>query len=155
MFKQLLGFLFLGMLSISCTEIETEINKQIEMTVSAVAPQLILKEVNHIFIIPIRGCSGCVEKVINFMKENLDHANTLYIIVAKNKSEYASYFDDGIFKSDHIIFDSKLISISNKLANNYPVYYGKSDHYFNQSVAINASNIEEELSIISRTINSE
>lgn len=148
MMKRLVLVTFFTVLFLSCSEKEPDLHRNIVETVSVIVPQLQIDQIDDIIIIPIRGCSGCVEKTIAFMRENVADNNTLYVVTAKNRTEYISYIDEDIFRHSNVVFDSNLIFQTNDLVNNYPMYYSKTGNYFDNKVELTGSNVDKELTII-------
>jgi len=106
-----------------------------------------------VLIVPLDGCSGCVKKSLEFIKENQEKPFVQFILSASNRKDIAIHLkSSSIVSTSGIVKDPTNKATSVGLTKGYPTicYLNSNPIVIKQ---LSASNLLDELIILSSNIN--
>ncbi|GAA5039132.1 hypothetical protein GCM10011506_37930 [Marivirga lumbricoides] len=143
MFKFYNSYIILILLGVSCTSRLPETHEKLVEVIGKLNDDLSLNNFSTIVVLPVQGCSPCIERTINFIENNKMNTEVLFIVVAKNKREWGHLFSSELFKNSNFLIDDQLLFMDYDFVQLFPVYFSKKNGYFSEKVEINGSNVQD------------
>lgn len=88
-----------------------------------------------ILIIPLDGCSDCVQKPLNFVKENIHNKKFIYVLSCINKKEILFNLNTDTIP-ENVILDIKQNATTQKLVGRSPKVYIFGENYLKHVIDI-------------------
>jgi len=113
---------------------ETQVIEKILETIS------LPKSVKKIFIIPVDGCSGCVQKMKLSIIKKQQSTNEIFILTSPSKKSMKIYSAN--IPKKNIVFDTKKLALNEEIVTIYPIVFSLFDGKIIKSDIIDANNID-------------
>jgi len=98
------------------------------------------KSVKKIFIIPVDGCSGCVQKMKLMITKKQKLTVEIFILTSRSKKSMKIYSTN--IPKNNIILDTKSLALKERIVSIYPIVFSLLDKKIIKSEIIDANNID-------------
>ncbi|HRK53787.1 MAG TPA: hypothetical protein PK185_07725 [Cyclobacteriaceae bacterium] len=99
---------------------------------------------NAVIVIPLDGCSGCIDKSIEFVNENMPKFKNLYCIVVTPSEKLARLRLGSSVNYPRLLIDIEMTTRMKYLVESMPLIYTMNNELITK-YPLDATNIEEEL----------
>lgn len=98
------------------------------------------KSIKKIYVVPIDGCGGCIQKMRQLIIKNQRLSDEIFIITSPNKKKIHIYAAN--IPKKNVVLDIKSLALKENLVSIYPIVFYLSNSKILKSEIIDANNID-------------